>query len=128
MYNDSMENKFGAEYHREYYKKRRQAIFEYLGGVCVVCGTTENLEVDHKDRSDKSFSISSKLSVKNNKEELDKCQLLCTTHHREKTAKENSGWSHGTIYGWMRKKCSCESCLEAKTIWSERRNAARRKK
>lgn len=126
MYNGGM-NKFGAEYHREYYKKRRQAIIDYLGGRCVVCGTTQDLQVDHKDPSDKSFNISKKMSVKNNKAELDKCQLLCATHHYEKTSEENSGYTHGTIYGWMRMKCDCSECYEAKKIWHAERNAKRRK-
>lgn len=120
-------SKFGAEYHREYYRKRKQAIFDYLGGKCVVCGTTENLHIDHKNPKDKSFNISSKLSVKNNKEELDKCQLLCETHHREKTAEENSGFTHGTIYGWQKAKCNCSVCYEHKKAWHEKRNAKRRK-
>lgn len=118
--------KFGKEYHREYYKKRRQAIFDYLGGQCVTCGDTENLEVDHIDKSDKSFNVSSKLSVKNNKAELDKCQLLCTTHHREKTGKENSGYTHGTVYAWMKAKCVCQECQTEKRRWHDVRNAKRR--
>lgn len=121
-------NKFGADYHREYYKKRRQAIFDYLGGKCVECGTTENLEVDHINREDKSFHVSQRLSVKNNSAELDKCQLLCTTHHKAKTSREQSGWTHGTTYGWMRKKCKCEECSAEKIAWTNRRNTKRRKK
>lgn len=120
-------SKFDAEYHREYYRKRRQAIFDYLGGVCVACGTTEDLQVDHKDPTQKSFAISSKLSVKNNKAELDKCQLLCDKHHREKTAAENSGFTHGTIYAWMKIKCDCIDCSNAKRLWHNERNARRRK-
>lgn len=119
--------KFGKEYHKEYYRKRRQAIFDYLGGKCVVCGTTDELEVDHIEREDKSFNISSKLSVKNNKAELDKCQLLCKTHHKEKTAQENTGFEHGTMYAWMKKKCRCEICEPVWRAWQDNRNRARRK-
>jgi len=36
------------------------------------------------------------------------------------------GWTHGTIYAWMKKKCKCEECLVAKRVWNDKRNAARR--
>lgn len=120
--------KFGKEYHKEYYQKRRQAIFDYLGNKCVVCGATEDLEVDHIDPNKKSFNITSKMSVKNNKAELDKCQLLCKKHHLEKTLEQRPVFNHGTIYAWMRKKCNCEACASAKRTWYDERNAKRRKK
>lgn len=41
--------------------------------------------------------------------------------------KGERGWTHGTIYGWMRKKCKCDVCLEAKRAWSNERNEKRRK-
>lgn len=125
-YTGNMNEKFGKEYHREYYRKRREAIFDYLGGRCAECGTADNLEVDHIDKTQKQFNISSKLSVKNNKEELDRCQLLCKTHHREKTAIENSGFTHGTVYGWMKAKCACSDCLTHKRLWQNNRNEKRR--
>lgn len=37
------------------------------------------------------------------------------------------GWRHGTMYGWMKKKCSCDPCTTAKRSWHEARNASRRK-
>lgn len=37
------------------------------------------------------------------------------------------GWSHGTVYGWMKKKCDCAECVSAKREWHDQRNAARRK-
>ena len=120
-------SKFGKEYHRAYYHKRRARIHEYLGGVCAVCGTTENLEVDHLDPKEKIFNIAHRLSVKNIKDELAKCQLLCKQCHAKKTAKENEGWTHGTIYGWMKKKCTCEICHSSRRAWHEARNIQRRK-
>lgn len=116
-------------YHREYSNKRRQRMIDYLGGHCVICGTTENLEFDHVDRDKKSFNIQKNMTLSNPdvRAELDKCQLLCNEHHREKTARENSGFKHGTDYAWMKKHCSCAMCLEAKDKWNESRNAKRRK-
>ena len=75
---------------REYRDKRRAHCREYLGGKCVKCGTTHNLQFDHIKREGKKYEISTKLTNKwdNLKEELDKCQLLCVPCHLEKTAKE----------------------------------------
>ena len=115
-------------YHREYYYVRRARIIEYLGGVCAECGTTENLEIDHVSREDKAFSISKNLTLSNPavQEELSKCQLLCEEHHLAKTVKENEGFTHGTLYGWMKKKCECDPCYTAKREWHDRRNERRR--
>ncbi len=74
----------------EYIKEKKAYCIEYLGGKCVKCGTTHNLQFDHIKREGKKYSIASKLSYKfdNLKEELDKCQLLCAPCHLDKTAKE----------------------------------------
>ena len=117
-------SKFGKEYHKAYYQKRKSKVIDFLGGKCVICGSTEQLEIDHINPSDKTFSINKKLSIKHINE-LEKCQLLCAIHHREKTAKENSGFTHGTIYGFMRKKCTCDECQEAKNTFNKDRKAAR---
>ncbi len=119
--------KFGTEYHRNYYYKRKQAIIDHLGGCCTECGSTSNLEVDHIDRNQKKFSINRRLSVKNNLDELTKCQLLCWECHRAKTSKENSGFKHGTMYAFWRKRCGCDVCLTAKAVYATIRNAKRRK-
>lgn len=115
------------EYHREYYYKRRKAIIDYLGGKCVKCEETNNLEIDHVDPSNKSFNISKRLSLKNNKDEIDKCQLLCENCHDQKTAIENTGITHGTPVGWMKSKCQCDLCQKAKRAWHDKRNEKRRK-
>lgn len=69
-----------------HYRRKRQAAIEYLGGKCVVCGATNNLEFDHVDPSTKEMSISRFLRRRFEvyKAELDKCQLLCYEHHKNK--------------------------------------------
>lgn len=118
-----------TEYHRLYYRVRRQEVFDYLGGKCVECGSTEELQVDHINPELKSFDINSRLSARQPevRDELDKCQLLCRTHHQEKTARENSGFTHGSVYAWMTKKCRCDVCKPAWRAWQDERNAKRRK-
>lgn len=118
-----------TKYHREYYRdKRRPKALAFLGDKCVQCGSTEDLQFDHIKPEDKSFNIKDNLTPSNEKvqEELKKCQLLCKACHIEKTAKENSGFSHGTIYGWMKANCSCNECENAKKLWHEKRNKQRR--
>ena len=84
-----------------YYENRRQCI-DKLGGKCVECGVTENLQFDHINPLEKSFAISETLhfSLKKKKEvkfdeELNKCQLLCPTCHMEKTKND---WLSGELY------------------------------
>jgi len=75
---------------REQHKEKKAICLEYLGGKCVKCGTTHNLQFDHIKREGKKYNIASILSYNfdNIKEELDKCQLLCVPCHLDKTAKE----------------------------------------
>ncbi len=58
-----------------------------LGGKCVWCGTTENLEFDHIDDSKKEHNVGN--AVRNTREvfwnEVSKCQLLCVSCHNKRT-------------------------------------------
>ena len=82
------------EYMREYmirrWHKRRNDAIEQLGGKCINCGSSENLEFDHIDADLKSFPLSKFSSASKIKwqEELNKCQLLCHECHMKKS-KEN---------------------------------------
>lgn len=71
---------------------------EVLGGVCAVCGTMEDLQFDHIERDSKSFDVRANLeySFESTKfwDEVAKCQLLCRSHHEEKTAREELGESN----------------------------------
>lgn len=71
-------------------QKKRQRCIEYLGGKCVGCGTTENLQFDHLDRSQKQHNISRIVDWKFERivPELDKCRLLCDDCHQIKTRAE----------------------------------------
>ena len=60
---------------------------EKLGGKCISCGVTKNLEFDHIDDAKKEYNVSN--AVRNTKEifweEVAKCQLLCVKCHNKKT-------------------------------------------
>ena len=78
-----------AKAHRD---KRRAHCIEYLGGKCVVCGTTHNLQFDHIKREGKKYTITEKITNYFTilKEELNKCQLLCVDCHKVKTKSERT--------------------------------------
>ena len=71
-------------------EKRKELLTEAklsLGGKCVWCGSTENLEFDHIDDSKKEHNVGN--AVRNTREvfwnEVGKCQLLCVSCHNKRT-------------------------------------------
>lgn len=106
-----------------YLKKRSQRLIqvqeckEKLGGKCVICGTTENLEFDHIDPKTKEFAISQARSVSQERldVELKKCQLLCYGCHRHKSVQNGDQYEtqHGDFSMYARHKCRCKSCVDA---------------
>lgn len=111
-------NEYMRVYHlKRYYVLKDEAI-RMLGGKCVLCGSTNNLDLDHKDPSTKSFNVSSMLtySFKRLKEEVGKCQLLCHECHNIKTLKEQgkkpAKGTHGTLSA--HRYCNCLECKAAK--------------
>ena len=76
-----------TETQRERRRQRRLLMIEKLGGKCCGCGTTENLQFDHLDRTQKTGNISKMLDLSLEKlvEEVDKCQLLCYSCHEYKS-------------------------------------------
>ena len=115
------ENEYMRRYMAERYERRRSAVVQ-LGGACVRCGATEDLDFDHIDRSTKSFTIGSRLagvSEARLQAELAKCQLLCRPCH---IAKSRAGGEfggghnrtvnpeHGTQVMYGREKCRCDTC------------------
>lgn len=114
------------------YHARMKKIRNHLGGRCVICGVAENLHVDHVNHLNKSFNVGENWgrawSVL--EKELEKCQLLCEEHHREKTAGEGSlakGWtnqkrvSHGSVSYYVRYGCRCALCKRAKSEYERKR-------
>ena len=114
-------NKYMREYHlRQYYKIKNKLII-LLGGICVKCGGTDNLQFDHIDRLLKKFDITSSFSRPwfELEEEAKKCQLLCMRCHNEKTAVDQgklvAKGTHGTLSSY--RYCKCDSCKAAKSQW-----------
>ena len=77
----------GYEKRRARYLTGRQKAIEYLGGKCVICGVTENLQFHHRNPWEKSFEVSANLTISWVRLvlELDKCELRCPDHHDDCT-------------------------------------------
>jgi 5-methylcytosine-specific restriction endonuclease McrA len=80
-------------FQREWMRSRRSK-WVADNGPCRVCGSSDNLEVDHIDPSLKTMSPRSiwSLSDKNKRKtaELDNCQVLCKVCHLKKTLEERA--------------------------------------
>ena len=88
------------EYVRRRRAEKKQILVDRLGGECVGCGTTYNLQFDHIDRSTKSFNITKCIDKKWELvlAETDKCRLLCKSCHNIKTRSNNDNAS--TLKGY----------------------------
>lgn len=108
-------------YMKDRWKKRREDAVKRLGGTCVVCGSSDRLEFDHIDPETKQFAIASGSSFSEEKflEEIDKCQLLCHSCHKEKHKAP-----HGTLSRY--RDCRCDLCVQAKREYQREYRASRR--
>lgn len=109
-----------AAWRKKRHDKLKAKALAHLGGVCVVCGTTEKLQFDHIDPATKCFNIVPGLRYSWDRVlvEINKCQLLCRPHHDDKTARDrgHSRERHGTPSAYQNYKCRCDDCRAA---WNE---------
>ena len=84
--------------------KNRQGILEYmLEHPCIICGEDDPvvLEFDHRNPSEKCFTISDACSQKMRLDkimlEVKKCDVLCANCHRRKTAKDRGYYNHKVL-------------------------------
>jgi hypothetical protein len=113
-------NAYMREYMKRRARERRTEALNLLGGSCVRCGSTEALEFDHVDPATKSFEISKgglKASRARFLAEVAKCQLLCRTHHRQKSAAERAVEHGSGVSG--RRNCYCEKCKPLKRAYMQ---------
>lgn len=104
--------------------KRRADLVAHLGGKCQHCGAIDDLEIDHVDPREKSFTLSGAAldrSWERLLAEAAKCQALCPRHHLEKTLAESPrSVGHGTSQMYVYRKCRCLPCKEAHSIARKR--------
>ncbi len=117
-------------YMRDRRQKRRQKFIALLGGKCQQCGTTENLEFDHRLPRYKKHDFNhlidgpEKLIAK----ELKKCVLLCkqchfdkTTRNQEHINRDKKPARHGTVWKYKQFGCRCKRCRLAMRMYRLRR-------
>lgn len=116
-----------AGYMRNRYHERRKEAFEILDGRCSKCESTQNLEIDHKDRNKKVFDGTRMTSVSREKflAEIAKCQLLCRKCHDVKTivelGKKVAKGTHGTLSSY--RYCKCYLCRKVKSEYMRAYNS-----
>jgi hypothetical protein len=98
-----------------------------LGSACAHCGSTEDLEFDHIDPATKSGLIIDLASRRADVfwAEVRKCQLLCRSCHRAKTAAEGGWGLHGKIRTYQN-GCRCGECRTAIVTWNREWRRRRR--
>lgn len=103
---------YNSAFNLNKYHVRRAMAIEKLGGKCVQCFSTSNLEFDHIDPATKSFNLGRSWSVSLDifLLELTKCQLLCKPCHKKKSDKEQTVDIHGTWGMYRNRKCRCPIC------------------
>lgn len=98
-------------YQREWIAKRRREWFA-ANGPCVRCGSSECLELDHRDSSSKVSHKIWSWSKTRREAEIAKCQVLCRACHAARHAAERT--RHGMSR--YRNGCRCEVCRTAKRL------------
>lgn len=122
-----------AEYMAARREKRRNSLIDLAGGKCNQCGTIEELEFNHLDRSTKLFNLSGAGLDKpwaKILEEAAKCELVCSTCHRKYTNEQFASgeirpwndktdlpYEHGTVRMYQERKCKCKLCVTAKRMY-----------
>lgn len=121
------QNEYARDYQRQRYEQRKIEALSLLGGVCVDCGSDEDLQFDHVDPKTKFTEVSmmlSKYSWKRIKQELDKCVLRCPPCH---SAKSNANGDNHTVEhgGGLsgKKNCPCPPCKDKKAEYMRSYNA-----
>jgi hypothetical protein len=106
-------NSYMADYMLKRYHERRPVYVAEWGGVCVDCGTSDELEFDHADASSKSIDVGKMFTSYSDvkiRAELEKCVLRCQECHLVKTQEYDMGAvEHGGGVSGKR-NCSCSLC------------------
>lgn len=112
-------------YQNKWWKQRRQ---QWLNenGPCA-CGSTKDLEVHHKDPTEKVTHRVWSWSAKRRTEELAKCIVECKECHRGKHYEDMiKPIVHGTWDGYIHHNCRCDECKLASFYYREGKGLVKR--
>jgi 5-methylcytosine-specific restriction endonuclease McrA len=98
--------------------KRQRTTWLRQNGPCAVCGSWEDLQVDHVEPGEKVSHRIWSWSASRRDVELEKCQALCLPCHKVKTCADQAPPPHGTNVRYTNRywKCRCSECREAHRI------------
>ena len=104
---------YQKKYQRDWMRKRRILQLKEMGGKCVQCDSTERLQMDHIDPTQKVAHGIKQWSKERRQKEMDKCQLLCASCHAKKTANhpDRGQVLHGRYEQGYLRGCKCVICL-----------------
>lgn len=90
------DNEYMKNYMKARWLSRRARYIAQLGGKCVDCGTSDNLQFDHIDPNTKSFTISTQTSRSEEamQKELKLCVLRCSDCHIIKNKVDGSAFKN----------------------------------
>lgn len=124
-------------------QERRDYINQLKSHPCTDCNGSFPpmcMQYDHRDPTTKTVAVAHLVFISCSIEDIDreiaKCDLVCANCHAIRTHRRKGGprqqrdrkpFTHGTMYGWMRMKCTCEHCSASKKKWNDERTVARRK-
>jgi 5-methylcytosine-specific restriction endonuclease McrA len=129
-------HEYMRKYQREWLRRRRDSWL--ADKACVVCGSTEALEIDHVDPDTKDPRLKEGAGYRVfswrrgiREAELAKCQVLCYAHHLEKTLREDRErrpLEHGTLamYSSGTRGCRCILCRWVKRVYMSNYHAEQR--
>lgn len=112
-------------YFKDRREKRRKHLRSLLGGKCVRCGSTKDLHFDHKNPKKKKRRIADLIDAPEDilMAEVNKCELMCASCHRDKTREKNEHGQpkskHGTIWYYKKFKCRCPKCKKAMSKYNK---------
>ena len=99
-------------YQLKWIKERR---LQYLNGKkCFFCDSDQNIEIHHKDPSNKESNSIWSWAHPRIVLELEKCVFVCCECHKKiHSIIHKRPLIHGTYYAYRRYRCRCELCRAA---------------
>lgn len=99
----------------------RRAEWLAANGPCKQCGSSERLEVHHRDPGDKITHAVWSWSAERRAAELAKCDVLCHECHRQETTayvRSLRPVVHGTRNRGYHRGCRCRPCTDAAAAYN----------